>query len=557
MLEPEPTPEIRRSPLGQTPTQMASSGTEPAVGRAAPTHPFEQSDHDTPSGIAPLLISSLRPAGAAAHSRLSKMKLNRKTAGKPAVHPERVIQFGEGNFLRAFCDWIIQRLNDELDFKSSVAVVQPIAHGLGDLINSQDGLYHLILEGIQDGKTVRETQLIDCITRCLNPYRDYAAYEALFLSPEVRFVVSNTTEAGIQWADGETLEMKPQPSFPGKMTALLYQRFKHFGGAGDKGLIIICCELIEDNADRLKELVHQHAENWGLEPAFAAWLEESCAFCSTLVDRIVPGYPKDTIGDIQAELGFEDQLVVVGEHYHNWVVKAPDWVAEEFPAHAAGLNVSFVDEARQREIRDQKVRILNGSHTGTMAVAYLSGIDTVREAMEHPAVGAFVREMVAEEIVPQIPGDQAYLQGFAEKILERFYNPFIRHEWLTISLNSMSKWETRVLPSLLDALDKTGQLPERIILSLAALIAFYRGRRGDASYGCKDNADILELYASVWSDYDAGSLPLAELVRTVLAYETNWKRDLNAVPGLTEAVTAKLDSILKEGMLPTLEAVQA
>ncbi|MBC2604625.1 tagaturonate reductase [Pelagicoccus albus] len=485
------------------------------------------------------------------------MKLNRESAGSLPVRPERVIQFGEGNFLRAFCDWIIQRMNDELGFNSSVAVVQPIAQGLGDLINSQDGLYHLILEGVKDGNPVREKQLIDCITRCINPYSDYEAYENLFLSPDVRFVVSNTTEAGIQWAEGETLEMKPQPSFPGKMTALLYNRFKKFEGAADKGLIVICCELIEDNADRLQELVLKHAAEWGLEEAFVQWLETACAFCSTLVDRIVPGFPKENIGEIQEELGFEDQLVVVGEHYHNWVVKAPEWVAEEFPAHKAGLNVSFVDEAKQREIRDQKVRILNGSHTGTMAVAFLSGIDTVREAMEDEVVGKFVKDMVAKEIVPNIPGDQEYLQSFASKILERFYNPFIRHEWLTISLNSMSKWETRVLPSLLDSLKNEGRLPERITLSLAALIAFYRQKRAKGPYSCKDNADILELYSKVWSAYEAGSLSLKDLVKEVLAYQSNWKRDLNEIPGLTDSVTQKLESILADGMLETVKGLQS
>ena len=274
------------------------------------------------------------------------------------------------------------------------------------------------------------------------------------------------------------------------------------------------------------------------------------------MDRIVPGFPRDNIAEIQQELGFEDQLVVVGEHYHNWVVKAPDWVGEEFPADKAGLNVSFVDEAKQREIRDQKVRILNGTHTGTMAAAFLSGFDTVRESMEDETIGKFVNDMVAQEIVPNIPGESAHLQKFADKILERYYNPFIRHEWLTISLNSMSKWETRVLPSLLDAVDNTGKLPERITLSLAALIAFYRGKRGDETYTCKDNSDIIDLYSKLWGAYDAGAINLNKLVRTVLAYEANWKRNLNEVPGLTDAVTTKLGSILKDGMLETVKSLQ-
>lgn len=481
--------------------------------------------------------------------------LNRSNVTELTTRPERIIQFGEGNFLRAFVQWIVQRMNQDLDFDSSVAVVQPIAQGLGDLINAQDGLYHLILEGMEDGEAKRSIELVDCITRCINPYSEYETYSALVDSPEVRFVVSNTTEAGIQWADGETPDMQPQNSFPGKMTALLHQRFTTFNGAADKGLIVICCELIEDNADRLKELVIQHANNWKLGDDFLAWLEESCAFCATLVDRIVPGYPRDKIDAIHEEIGFKDNLVVVGELYHNWVIKAPKWVEDEFPAHKAGLNVTFVDEAEQKEIREQKVRILNGSHTGSVAAAYLSGFDTVREAMEDPDVGGFINTMVAEEIVPNIPGDQDYLQTFSKKILERYHNPFIRHEWMSIALNAMSKWETRVLPSLLDAQKNTGELPKRIVFSLAALMAFYRGQRGDETYTLKDNADILELYERAWSGYDGSEASLHEVVRTVLAYEVNWKRDLNQVEGLTEAVTASLKSILDNGMLATLKTL--
>lgn len=482
--------------------------------------------------------------------------LNRKNVTDTPKHPERILQFGEGNFLRAFVDWMVQRMNERVGFDSSVAIVQPIAQGMADLINRQDGLYHLVLEGMKDGEAVRETELINCVTRCINPYDEFASYQSLVESSDLRFVVSNTTEAGIQWADGETLDMQPQPSFPGKMTALLYHRFRTFKGAPDKGLIVIACELIEDNGDKLKEYVLRHAENWNLGQAFINWVEHCCAFCSTLVDRIVPGFPRDNIQEHQQKLGFEDNLVVVGEFYHNWVIKAPEWVAEEFPADKAGLTVSFVDEEQQREIRDQKVRVLNGTHTGSMAAAFLSGFDTVRESIEDETVGRFMNEMVAEEIVPNIPGDQEYLGAFAKKILERFYNPFIRHEWQVISLNSMSKWETRVLPSLLDALENTGQIPQRLSFSLAALIAFYRGKRGDLNFECKDNADILDLYSKVWSEYDETPESLHKLVTTVLAYEPNWKRNLNEVTGLTNAIVDHLDRILKDGPLPALKACQ-
>jgi len=482
-------------------------------------------------------------------------ELNRNTLPDLPARPERVIQFGEGNFLRAFVEWIIQRMNQEQNFNSSVALVQPIDQGLADMINAQNGLYHLILEGMENGEPKRSVELIDCVSRCLNPYRDYQSYLELVENPDIRFVVSNTTEAGIQWAEGETLDMQPQPSFPGKMTALLHHRFTKFEGAVDKGLIIICCELIEDNGDRLKELVIKHAANWNLGDDFTTWLENHCAFCATLVDRIVPGFPRDNIKAIQDEIGYEDNLVVVGELYHNWVIKAPEWVEAEFPAHQAGLNVTFVDEAKQKEIRDQKVRILNGSHTGSVAAAYLSGFDTVRQAMEDSDVGGFVNAMVAEEIVPNIPGDQEYLQKFSQKILERYHNPFIRHEWMSIALNSMSKWETRVLPSLLDAYQNTGTLPKRIVFSLAALIALYRGKRGEETFSFQDNDDILELYQQVWSKYDGTDTGLRDLVSTVLAYETNWKQDLNEIPGLTDAVTANLKQILEAGSLEALKSL--
>lgn len=479
--------------------------------------------------------------------------LNRQTAPGHTARPERILQFGKGNFLRAFAEWTVQALNEQQAFNSSVAIVEATNRGGGEVINDQDGLYHLTLEGIKDGQPVRETQLIDCVSRCINPYADYAAYAELIDSPDLRFIISNTTEAGIQWVEGETPDMQPQPSFPGKMTALLYQRYRTFSGAADKGLIILCCELIEDNGDKLKSLVRRHAESWSLEPQFLEWLDSACAFCSTLVDRIVPGYPSDKITEIEAELGYRDPLLVVAEQYHNWVIQAPEWAAREFPADKLGFNICYATAEQQKSIRDIKVRILNGAHTGTMPVAYLSGVDTVREAMEHPAVSAFMHGLLKEEIVPNIEGAPDYINQFAQQILERFENPYIRHEWLSISLNSMSKWETRVLPSLLDALKNSGALPKRMVLSLAALIAFYKGQRGDTHYTCNDNADILELYETAWAAYDGSRESLHALVSKVLGYEKNWQRDLNAISGLTDAVTDALDSILKDGMLATLQ----
>jgi len=490
-----------------------------------------------------------------------KMKLNRTTVPRLPVYPERVIQFGEGNFLRAFVDWMIQRMNEDAAFGAGVVVVQPIPEGRGDLLNAQDGLYHVILKGIQDGEAVREIKRVDCITRCINPYVNasgYEAYAALARNPDIRFVISNTTEAGIRWAEGETLEMRPQPSFPGKMAALLYARFEAFDGAGDKGLIVLCCELIEDNAGRLKELVVRHARNWQLREDFFAWLDEDCAFCTTLVDRIVPGFPRETIDEVQAELGFADQLVVVGEPYHSWVVQAPAWVEAEFPAAKIGLNVRFVDAATQREIRDRKVRVLNGCHSGIMPIAVLAGVETVRETIEHPLLGSLMNAMCRQEILPQLPGDPAQNQAFTDKILERFHNPNIRHAWRSISLNATSKWRTRVLPTLLDTVERTGALPPRTTLSLAALIAIFCPR-AEGPIICQEDPERLERYRQLWNSYDDLAdesdriRRLRTLVSAILALEDHWHRDLNGVPGLTDRVTADLVKLLDHGILKTIE----
>lgn len=485
--------------------------------------------------------------------------LNQTTA-HISERPERILQFGKGNFLRAFAAWAVQRLNQHENFNGNIVIVEATPRGGGDIINQQDGLYHLILEGITDGKPSREIEMIDCVSHCINPYQDYASYQQLIDSPKLRFVISNTTEAGIRWQNGETLSQQPQSSFPGKVTALLHRRFQRFSGAADKGLIFLCCELIENNSTTLKALVERHASEWDLEPGFIDWVHQHCAFCNTLVDRIVSGRPEDRLEEIQQELGFRDELIVTAESYHQWSIEAPDWVKDEFPVHRLGLNFNYATTLEQASIRDMKVRILNGTHTGTMPVAYLSGVDTVVAATEHPQVSSFMRQMLIDEIIPCIPdADPVYTRDFAERTLERFQNPYIQHQWLSISLNSMSKWQTRNLPSLLDSIKHTGILPLRITFSLAALIAFYRGvRQPDTStpsesYTCQDSKEILTLFSDLWYQYNTGKLAVKDLVRAVLSYETIWQQDLNQIDGLTDTVTKYLESILEQGMVATLE----
>ena len=303
-------------------------------------------------------------------------RLNR-TSAEAHRYPTKVIQFGEGNFLRAFVEWIIWNTNRKTDFNAGVTVVQPIEKGMVDVLNSQDGLYHVNLQGIDKGEPVDSIQMIDVINGGLNPYTHFDDYLALAENPEVRFVISNTTEAGIAFDPSCRLEDRPAASYPGKLTQLLFHRYRHFNGDMAKGLIILPCELIFLNGKELKKCIHQYIELWHLEEGFKSWFENACGVYCTLVDRIVPGYPKDTIDQIYERIGYEDRLVVKGEIFHLWVIEAPQSVADEFPADKAGLNVLFVPS--EAPYHERKVTLLNGPHTVLSPVGYLSGLDTVKE----------------------------------------------------------------------------------------------------------------------------------------------------------------------------------
>lgn len=480
-------------------------------------------------------------------------QLNRNNATHTQNYPTRILQFGEGNFLRAFTDWIVDKMNKEAGFNTGIDVVQPLANGMIDLLNEQDGLYHVYLKGIKNGEPVTEYSLIDCINKGINPYSEYDEYRKAILNPDLRFVFSNTTEAGISWDENDRRDMEPQNSFPGKVASLLYQRYKAFDGDTSKGLIFFACELIDRNGDILKELVLRHAQNWQLEEAFTQWVNEACCFCSTLVDRIVPGFPKDEIENIQQELGYEDKLVVVGEYFHLWVIEAPEWVQAEFPAEKAGLDVKFV--SNMKRFREQKVQVLNGCHTGSYAVSFLSGIETVRDAYENLEVGNFMKELVYDEVLPVLDGTEKELKKFANKILERFANPFIRHQWQSIALNAMSKWETRNLPSLINFHNTHQMLPQKLVFSLAAMIAYFKGEANGECYPVKDDQWILDFYKEAWAQCDGRPISVYLLTEKVLALDKVWKQDLNKIPNLTITVSHYLFLIQQVGMKRAVKAV--
>jgi tagaturonate reductase len=474
--------------------------------------------------------------------------LNRKNV-QANLRPERIIQFGEGNFLRAFVDWIVFNMNEKANFNSSVVVVQPIENGMVDMLNAQDGLYHLNLQGLDKGEKVDSIQLIDVISRGLNPYTQNAEFMKLAENPEMRFVISNTTEAGIAFDPTCKLEDAPAKSYPGKLTQLLYHRFKTFNGAMDKGFIIFPCELIFLNGKELNKCIHQYIELWNLGAEFKTWFETACGVYCTLVDRIVPGYPKDTIDQILEKIQLDDKLVDKGEIFHLWVIEAPESVAKEFPADKAGLNVLFVPS--EKPYHDRKVTLLNGPHTVLSPVGYLSGLNTVRECVEDQVIGKFVHKVMFEELLETLDLPKAELEKFGKDVLDRFRNPFVKHFVTSIMLNSFPKFKTRDLPGLKIYLERKGELPKGLVLGLAAICTYYKGgKRGEDEIVPNDDKAIMDLLKELWAT-DCTT----KVSEGVLGAEFIWGEDLNKIPGLTAALKADLKSIRDNGMLATVKSI--
>ena len=476
--------------------------------------------------------------------------LNRVTAPAAVAYPERILQFGEGNFLRAFVDWMVYNMNKKLDFNSGVVVVQPIPNGMVDRLNDQDGLYHLNLQGIHHGETIDSLELIDVITRGLNPYTQFDEYMKLAENPDMRFVVSNTTEAGISFDPSCRLDDRPASSYPGKLTQLLYHRFKTFKGDPGKGWLIFPCELIFHNGTELNAAILRYIEHWELGSEFENWYKTACGVYSTLVDRIVPGYPKDSIDSILDRIQLDDKLVVQAEIFHLWVIEAPAWVEKEFPASKAGLNVLFVPS--EKPYHDRKVTLLNGPHSALAPVAYLAGLNTVRESVEHETVGRFVDKVVFGELLKTLDLPESELRKFANDVLDRFRNPFVKHFVTSIMLNAFPKFKTRDIPGLKVYQQRFGELPAGLVLGLAAIITYYKGgvRADGAAIVPNDDAAIVELLGRLWAGGD-----IAAVAQGVLAAEMIWNEDLNAVPGLTTLLTRLLTSIQEMGMMKTIGVV--
>ena len=485
-------------------------------------------------------------------------RLNRSihpAAASAANLPERVLQFGEGNFLRGFVDWMIHRLNVAGKFNGRVVAVQPIAQGLAEKLNEQEGIYTLLLRGVENGRAVDHREVLTAIGRALNPYTQFDQFLAVARNPIIRYIVSNTTEAGIVFNPADRFDDRPQASFPGKLTRFLFERYEKLGRQTAPGFLVLPCELIERNGDNLQLTVRQTAEAWKLPPAFLGWLDSANTFANTLVDRIVTGHPATEMPRLRDELGYEDPLLVAAEPFHFWVIETDPKFAEDLPFADVGLNVVWTTD--MTPYRQRKVRILNGAHTMTVPAAFLAGKDTVGECMSDATVRRFLERGLYEEVIPTLDLPREELERFAAAVLERFANPHVRHELLSITLNSVSKVKARIVPSLLEFVRRKGGIPRRIAFSLAGLIAFYRGveiregstygRRDGKPYPIRDETTVVDAFREAWSTCDGSDGACRTLAGRVLARVDWWGDDLSRIPGLTDAVASGLVRILRDG----------
>lgn len=469
--------------------------------------------------------------------------IGKKMFEKPE-RPIKIMQFGEGNFLRAFIEWIIQNLNDKGAINSSVAVVQPMPFGRIKELSEQDGLYTLRLEGIDKGKTVKSSQVIDVIGDCINPFTDYEHFLSYAKSQDLQVIISNTTEAGIAVDPTDTDFSQCPKSYPGKLLALLKARYDYFDGDMTKGLAIVPCELIDNNGDELYRCLTELAEINHMDKKFIEWMQTANHFTSTLVDRIVPGYPRNEIEQIQKETGYIDNNVVKGEIFHLWVLRKEPVVQKYLPADSTGLNVIFADDIKP--YKQRKVKILNGSHTAMVPVAYLCGIDTVGEAVNDPVIGKYVHDFIFDEVNPTIDLPQNEMIDFANSVIERYKNPFIRHELMSIALNSTTKFRTRLLPTLEDYIRIKGALPKHLLFSFAAIVEFHKGVRGEEKIALKDDPHYLEHWAKLWAEFDGDYTKLA---KAALSWTEAWEVDMNTLhPDITATVAEYLEDMDKNGM---------
>ena len=459
----------------------------------------------------------------------------------------KVLQFGEGNFLRCFVDWIIHKMNKEesLDFSSNVCIVQPLDFGMIDRLQAQNGLYTVILEGLLDKKEYVSYDVVDNLADFINPYAEYDRYLEYAKSEDLEYIISNTTEAGIVLNKDDVDFSKTPASFPGKLLALLKTRYDHFNGDKSKGLDIIPCELIDYNGDNLKKILIELAHIANLDEEFIDWVANSNRYYNTLVDRIVPGYPRNQANELWEKFGYVDNMMVKGEPFLLWVIEDHHNLSAKFPANKI-VDVKFVDDVTLYKVR--KVKILNGAHTLMVPVSYLKGNNTVEETMHDEYISAFVKKFVYDEVIPTIDLPYEDMANFAESVFERYENPFVRHELMSISLNSMTKYKTRILSSVIDNLNNN-KFPVNALYSLAALMVFYKGERNGEPIKLSDDQVFLDLYKELWAKYDGSKESVSFVVKGILGLKEHFEYDLLANNQVVEFVCEATYQIVTNGIV--------
>lgn len=458
-------------------------------------------------------------------------------------YPEKVLMFGEGNFLRAFVGSIFQELAERGLYRSRIVCVQGIENGMADVINEQNGLYTVVQRGMKNGEIIDRYQVIEVVSRCLNPYREYENYLALAKSQDLELVISNTTEFGICFDENEAWERTVKANFPAKLTEFLYRRFKYFGGDKTKGLTFMPCELICDNGSMLKANVLKYAKFWNLGEDFIAWLDRCNTFCNTLVDRIVSGYPSGDIENIRKKTGYEDRLTDVCEPFTFWAIQGNDAINERFKFDRTEKNIVVSEDIGY--YRNRKVRILNGAHTMSILGGLLAGIDTVYDMMQDDTFCRYIRTGIDREIIPTV-GRNRDLSEFASDVLERFRNPFLNHKLSSIALNSTSKFKERVLPTIKEYMIKFHKVPELLAFSFACLIAFYL--KDDNPFINDESVFMVEYFLAKKQECP---------VRYIMSDRVLWGEDLTGYSGLAEKVSEQYHSILQKGIKKALESALA
>jgi len=479
------------------------------------------------------------------------MKLERN-AGKYKKHPEKVLQFGEGNFLRCFVDWQLDILNETNGLDAGVVVIRPINTDFPPLLNTQDGLYTSILRGYDDKGNLRnDRRVISCVNREIPIYKEYSEFLSVAHNADLEFIVSNTTEAGITYREEDQYSDEPPVSFPAKLTRFLHERFTAFKGSKDSGLTLIPCELIDYNGEKLKEIVLKYITLWNLDDTFKNWILESNAFCSTLVDRIVTGYPREEIKTLQKELGYEDNFITTGEFFHLFVIQGPESLEKNLKLPQKDLNIKVVKDLKPYKLR--KVGILNGSHTALVPVAYLQNVDFVKDAVNNPDIAAFIEQLLKNEIMPNLALPEEELTEYAASVVGRFKNPFINHKLLDISLNSMTKFKTRLLPQMITHYERTNAVPELISLAFAALICFYRGEYKGKTHAVKDDQFFMEMLGDMWKKPPQNENEAIEMIKPLIELESHWEYPLHKMAGLKEKLAKDIYAISSGDMADVMK----